>query len=206
MEDQEIIRLLNEDPDKGIHEAIQIYGGAVETICRNFLYDCSDMDIEEAVADTFFKLWKARKRIECRTSQGMKSYIYEIARNTARDRRKKITRVPFYSLEEVEILLDHGEQSNIYKSQGSDSSTSGRYEPEREYARKVRKNEVKRCLGELGEPDHSIFVMRYFYGMKIKEIALRTNMETKKVENLLFRGKEKLAKVLKERGIVSYED
>lgn len=49
MEDKEILDLLNKDPETGIHEAMNRYGGAVETICRNFLYDCQEMDIEEVI-------------------------------------------------------------------------------------------------------------------------------------------------------------
>ena len=105
MEEQEIINLMKENPEAGIHEAISRYGGAVETICRNFLFDCQQMDIEEAVADSFVKLWKAKDRIKISEDKSLKSYIYEIARNTARDKRRSLRRETIFSIEEVELQL-----------------------------------------------------------------------------------------------------
>jgi RNA polymerase sigma factor, sigma-70 family len=183
MEEQEIINLMKEDPEAGIHEAMNRYGGAVETICRNFLFDCQPMDIEEAVADSFVKLWKAKDRIKISKDKSLKSYLYEIARNTARDKRRTLKREKIFSIEEVELQL---------------------YAPlnvEEDYARKSNENILHECLNQTEEPDRSVFILRYFYGEKVKEIADRLKLTPKKVENILYRGKEKLEQALKERGI-----
>ena len=42
---------------------------------------------------------------------------------------------------------------------------------------------------------------RYFYGYKVKDIAELLEISAKQVENILYRGKEKLRKDLIERGI-----
>ena len=58
MRDQEILVILKQNPQQGIHELMVLYGGAIATICRNFLFDCSEEDVEEAIADTFIHFWK----------------------------------------------------------------------------------------------------------------------------------------------------
>lgn len=181
MQEQELIELLKEDPETGISEALLCYGGAVETICRNFLYDCQEMDIEEAVADTFLKLWKAKERIG--RQKGLKSYLYEIARNTARDKRRALNKASIYTLEEVELNL------------------KAPLDVEAEFIRKSNERILHECLNDTEEPDRSIFVLRYFYGVAIKDIAGKLEMAPKRVENILYRGKERLEKVLNERGI-----
>ena len=183
MEEQEIINLMKDNPGAGIHEAMNRYGGAVETICRNFLYDCQEMDIEEAVADSFIKLWKAKDNIIIRQEKNLKSYLYAIARNTARDKRRALKKKAVYSLEEVELQLQA--PLNV----------------EEDFARKSNEDIVHECLNETGEPDRSVFILRYFYGVKVKDIAKRLTLAPKKVENILCRGKEKLEKSLNERGI-----
>ena len=84
MTDQEFLFLLEHDPEAGIHELMQIYGGAIYTICKNFLSDCPESDIEETVADTYIHFWKYRDRFVPDETHSVKSYLYAIARNAAR--------------------------------------------------------------------------------------------------------------------------
>ena len=57
------------------------------------------------------------------------------------------------------------------------------------------------CIRDMAEPDRSIFIYRYFYGFKIKQIAKIIKLSQKKIENTLFRGKEKLRTALIKGGI-----
>mgnify|MGYP002508343733 CR=1 FL=1 len=101
--DSELLRLLSHHPERGMEAILDEYGAAVETICRNFLYDCSQEDREEVVADAFFKLWKYRERIQIDEKSSLKMYLYQIARNTARDFRRKKNRQPVISVEEAAL-------------------------------------------------------------------------------------------------------
>ena len=51
------------------------------------------------------------------------------------------------------------------------------------------------------EPDRTIFLLRYFYFFKVKEIAERLELPPKKVENILSRRKKDLEEILLEGGI-----
>lgn len=183
MEEEQIIKQMIRDPEEGMKEAIRQYGGAVETICRNFLFDCQEMDIEEAIADSFIKLWKAKDKIQSSQGKSLKSYLYEIARNTARDKRRTLKKESIYSIEEVELYLKA--PLNV----------------EEEFARKSNEKILHECLNDTKEPDKSVFIFRYFYGKTIKDIGKHLEMEPKQVENILCRGKVKLEKALHERGV-----
>lgn len=183
MKEQNIIKLMIENEEAGIHEAMKQYGKSVETICRNFLYDCSEMDIEEAIADSFIKLWKSKDKIDINHQGSLKSYLYAIARNTARDKRRALNKASIYSLEEVELQLKAS--LNV----------------EEDFARKLNEGILHECLNDTKEPDRSVFILRYFYGEKIKDIARVLELTPKKVENILCRGKVKLENALNERGI-----
>lgn len=51
------------------------------------------------------------------------------------------------------------------------------------------------------EPMRSIFIFRYFYFYKVKEIADMLKISIKQVENYLYRGKSQLKKELLKRGV-----
>ena len=89
MTDQELLFLLEHNAKAGIHELMQMYGGAIYTICKNFLANCPESDIEETVADTYIHFWKYRDRFVPDEKHSVKSYLYAIARNAARDRRRE---------------------------------------------------------------------------------------------------------------------
>ena len=75
------------------------------------------------------------------------------------------------------------------------------YHLENEVERKRCEDMLHTCLEHMKEPDKSVFLYRYFYGYKVKDIGEMLLLSAKQVENILYRGKEKLRKELLERGI-----
>lgn len=183
MKDIELLFLIKNNPDQGVRKLMKCYGGPVSTICRNFLYDCSEDDIEEAIADTFTNFWKHSQTFELNEKYTLKSYIYTIARNAARDKRRKIKKADIYSIEELALELP------------------AEFSVEKHIERKEAEAILHTCLEKMQEPDKSVFLYRYFYGYKISEIAVMLELPQKKVENILYRGKDRLRKDLCERGI-----
>lgn len=184
MSDEELLILLKTKPEQGIHELMKLYGGAVATICRNFLYDFPEGDIEEVIADTFIHFWKNREHFALKANYTLKSYLYAIARNAARDRHRKAKKADIFSLEELNLELPAG------------------YDLEKEVQRRQYEAVLHTCLEQLREPDKSVFLYRYFYGYRVQDIADKLELNAKQVENILYRGKEKLRRDLVERGLV----
>ena len=67
--------------------------------------------------------------------------------------------------------------------------------------KKQQEQIIHRSVDEMDEPDRSIFILKYFYFLKNREIAEKLNISLKQVENRLARNKEKLKAKLMERGI-----
>lgn len=55
------------------------------------------------------------------------------------------------------------------------------------------------------EPDHTIFLLKYFYNFSIREIAETLQLKEANVQSRERRGREKLKKALAERGVFDYE-
>lgn len=188
MNDNELLQLIQEEPDVGIHKAMELYGKAINTICYSILCDLEDGLVDEAVSDTFFKLWKNSHQFAKEEGKSLKSWLYSIARNTAIDIRRK-NGYPLISL-------------NDENEPEPEAGVSVENQAEKKEIRKI----LHKVIKMLGEPDSSVFLFKYFLCMKNKEIAARLKISEKKTENILYRGKMKLKEMLIERGITCYED
>lgn len=188
MEDWELLERIKEKPDEGIHIAMQQYGKAVNTICKSLLAGCMDGLVDEAVVDTFFKLWKNIDKISLAGGYSLKSYLYSIARNAAIDLRRKHG-YPVLSLEESETI-EIADERNV----------------EGEIEKKELKKTLYQAIVQLGEPDSTVFLQKYYMKRRNKEIAEGLTLSEKKIENILYYGKKKLRKWLEERGITCYEN
>ena len=179
--ENDILRLLQSDPEEGMKQLIELYGGAVMTICRNILFDCAAEDIEEAAADSLVGLWRSAENYREDQGYSLKSYLYGVARHTALDRRRKLKKQASV-LPIDELLLEAADNVEF------------------DYLQKIDSNIVHDSLSVMDEPDRSIFILRYFYFEKVKDIAARLKLAPKLVENRLYYGKNKLRQAFEERG------
>lgn len=185
LEDSKLIFLLINEPEQGIRESIIAYGALVKMLSMNILGAENKGDIEECVADTFVKLWKSIQAFDPDKGK-LKNFIAGIARHTALDCYRKLYKSrDILPLEEqtLEFFVDMAEETER------------------------RNNEIviKEVVNELKEPDREIFIRRYFYYESIKSIAEKLELDVKKIENTLYRGKKKLQEKLIERGVIRYE-
>lgn len=184
--EKQVIKLLKQSPEEGLKMAIEIYGSAVKTICTNILDNLEKEDIEEAISDTFFKLWKNIDNFKTNKNTSLKSYVYAIARNVCFDKLKRLNlNLSLFDIDENNL----GVSINMYD----------------EYAKIQNEKIIKETLNKFKEPDKSIFILRFFYFEKIKSIALKLNLNEKKIENILHRSKNKLKDELIKGGII-YEE
>ena len=185
--DRKIIKLLKKSPEDGIKMVIDVYGSAVNTICKNILINLNSEDIEDAISDTFFKLWKNVDNFNVEKNKSLKSYIYAIARNTCFDKLKSFNcNTSLFDVDENDLGID--------------------VNMEDEYSKLHNKKIIKTTLDNFKEPDRSIFILRYFYFEKVKVIASKLNLSEKKVENILYRSKTKLKEELIKGGIIYEKD
>lgn len=139
----------------------------------------SRQDIEEISADVFISLWNCSNKMELH-GNSLKSYIAAIARNKAKT---------VLTSRKIDLL-------SLYEDTLAAPDVVDEYITARETSELINK-----AVFEMGELYREIFIRRYFYFEKIKDIAKRLSMNKKTVETRLIRGREKLRKALLERGI-----
>ncbi|MBR6020263.1 MAG: sigma-70 family RNA polymerase sigma factor [Lachnospiraceae bacterium] len=188
MEESKLLVLLTTEPERGVEQLIHTYGPAVHTICHSMLAGNPPEEIEEAVSDVFVNIWQHRDRIRTDGTCSLKSYLYAVARNVCRDRLRAAKTTPLSLDRALEDGLEPASPELV-----DDSVVS-----------EWLQGEVLASLEELGEPERSIIIERYYLGRSVKDIAERTHFPTKKVENVLYRGKLKLRTVLQKKGVTPY--
>lgn len=177
MTDKEMIACIRSNPSDGIKSAMDAYAGAVYKICSSILSGYSSEDIEETVSDSFFNLWKAVSDERYNGQAELKYYLYGIARKVALNRKRRIA-------------------SDVSADDISDIDIAGEDNIESQVIDRSQCEIIRSMILSLKSPDKEIFIGKYFEELSVKEIAQRLGISTKKVENVLFRGKEKLKKQL----------
>lgn len=180
MTEQELLEALQERPKDGIRMMTEQYGGLVYALTwRRLQGRLSREDIEECVSDIFFEFYQCRDRIDLERGS-IKSFLLIIAERRAikyYERKGK----PYET-----VALDSEE--------GMELPAAANVEQEVE-----QKEESKRLMSaiqDLGEPNSTIIIQKYYYGMTAKEIGKALGMSKNAVEKRIKRGLEKLKKVL----------
>ena len=84
--DDELIRLLKTNPEKGLEKLMNTYMGFVYTIVFNKLNSiCSQEDIEECVSTVFYEAFQCRNNIDP-AKGSIKSFLGVLAKRKAIDR------------------------------------------------------------------------------------------------------------------------
>ncbi len=181
-EEKKLLRLIRRHPDKGMGLAIEKYGDAVKTICCSMLREYGAEDVEDAMEECFVRIWQIALKPTGKI-QSLQSYIYQTARNCAWDVLRQKGKHQAWSLEALEDM-------------GSFIEPEAPEDTERQVMDRIQKEECLRVIRSFEEPDKSIFLMRFLYEYKVKDIAATTGLAEDNVESRIRRGKKKLQSIL----------
>ena len=181
MTDEDILLLMKQDDSSALDALMTRYKTLVSFIVSQSVRNSAD--IEEAVQDTFYKVWRNRSTINTEL-RSLKGYISMAAKSCAEDKRRSVSR-------HVEAEDISAEENDI----GIDIDYTD--ETKRENMRIIAE-----CIRAMTSPDRDIFIERYYFRLPVKEIAQRHDIRSKKVENILARRKKKLGKELLSKGII----
>lgn len=181
MEDKKLLRLLDKDPSTGMDELIDQYAGLVYAVVRGKLadYHYVSTDIEDCVADTFSEFYIGLGGFDPKRSS-IKSYLCVLARNNAIDLLRRRTK------ENLNISID-ADDSFLQIRDDFDIIS--------ELEERVLVGEVFRAIKDLGEPDSSIIIRKYYFGESSKEIARKIGMTAVNVDTRAHRALNKLKKL-----------
>lgn len=168
VEEQELLQALCRNPQKGLAEILDRYGGTLQAVIRRILHD--PRDVEECMADVLVQCWRKAQSLKEQQIR-LKGWLIVTARNKAIDRYRQLNRECADPLpEDFELIAK--------EAVGRDRS------------------EAEELMAELVEemepPDREIFIRRY-YGLESgREIGLALHMEEHAVNVRLSRGRARL--------------
>ena len=182
----ELSELLSRSPEECHRVLMQEYGKYVYSIVYNKLrsYDTQE-DIEECFCDVFADIF-IKFEYDEKYVNDIKSYIGTVARRTAIDRYRKLS-----AEREHTSYTDEDEMTELVSDFSVDEQVDS------SELRRILLNSIK----ELGEPDSTILIQKFYYNRKSSEIAKTVSMTASSVRSRCTRAIDKLRGKLAEAGI-----
>ena len=172
MEDSELYALLQIDAEAGMRACIRQYHAAVHNICSQIL--------RRTPEDSFLQLWRTLDRLS--DPAHLRAYLCTIARNQALSRYRALTAgltradaLPEDLTDDTDIILALEKRADAEAMQSA--------------------------IMTLKEPDREIFVRKYYYMEPMRSLAKRFSLTEKQIDNILYRSKQRLRKILEEDAI-----
>ena len=184
MTDNDYRRLFNRSPREAQNTLFDEYFSYVYTIVFNKLRSCAAKeDIEECVSDVFADVFEYFDN-DSEKNGNIKGFISTVAIRRAINMFHSLT-----SKSGRTVPLEEGDADNIR------DDTNIAQNAERAELRRT----LLRLVEELGEPDSTIIIQKYYYDMNSKEIAETVSLEPAAVRvrcsRAIRRLKDKLAKL-----------
>ncbi len=171
MNDETVIKRISSGDEKALAAVMDKYSRLLWK-CASSVLGSSEADIEECVADVFISIWRNPGQYDPGRGK-LSTLLCTMAKSRALDRLRSIKA---RREEPAELLPEIAEGS------AEDTTDQG----------------IDECLSKLSEEDCEIVKRRYYHEQKPAEIAMDMGIDKKKVENRLFRSKQKLKGMLKE--------
>lgn len=178
MSQKELIEMLLKDPEKGIEAIIESYSGLVYKIIRHRLAFLSQSDIEEAVSDVFYDIYRYRSKIDSEKGS-LSSFIITIAQRRAVDIFRK-------------------RKNEVFSEISDEDMFSSIPDPDNFSLKEEERSLLISAVVSLGEPDSTIVFRKYFLGEKHSEIGKILGLSENAVGKRLRKSLEKLKVIMKE--------
>jgi len=137
-----------------------------------------DEDIEEIISDVFLAIWKNSENLNRHTN--IKEYLTGIAKNVTRNKYRS-TELNYSISDYEEKLFDNFNIEKLSEEKEQDGI-------------------IKKALKNLSDEEYNIFIMFYYNGKKIKEIAELLHLSESNVKVKLHRIRKLVKKDLKSGG------
>lgn len=177
MKEERLAARLKKKDDQALGEIIDLYTPLVSTIIYNVSKGTmTKEDIEEVTSDVFVTLWKNSGKI---IPEKLKSYICCIAKTRAINKmatiRSNLVSIEDYDLEDDFSISDETENKDI-------------------------RDELRKVINEIKEPEHEILIRYYYYYQSTSKIAKVMGINVETIKYKLRKTREKIKSMLTERG------
>ena len=176
LQDAKLIEKIKHGDETAMDIVINQYARLLWTIADAVLEKVGTIqDVEECVADVFIYLWQHAEKYAHEKGK-LKVWLSIITRTRAINRYRKLCQSQALPLQE-EIFLQRLDLTEHLESQ-------------------EKKTLLLSAINLLKEEERDILTRRYYYEQKPKTIATALGLSVKRVENILYRAKQKLRQIL----------
>ncbi len=162
----------------------------VETNKKKVYYLALDLtgnhhDAEDLSQEVFIRAFRGVSKF--RGNAKLSSWLYRITVNRYLDMKRK-KRMLFFNPQQTTDRSDFEPQAPVLRDNGAD--------PERLTESGLIQVHIKQALQALSARERSVFILRHYHELPLKDIAHMLNVADGTVKSLLFRALEKLRKEL----------
>lgn len=183
MKEKKQIKEYQTNNEINLEEIIKEYSKYIQKIIENIsIKNLSKEDIEEITTDTFFIVWKNRKKLD--KEKLLSSYIAGIVKNLVKEKARKIS--INYDITDYENTLSDLKNIDMI------------------YEQREQIEQIKKVVEQMKKEDIDIFNLYYYSYKKVKEISNMLNISEFNVKSRLHRIRKKIKKEL-EKGGYSHE-
>ena len=155
-----------------LEKIIDKYSRLMWTVASRILNDLgNEQDVEECIADVFIDLWKDPDSFDSDRGS-IRTWLCLKVRSKAIDRFRKLSL-------RLADELDPEQASQIP-------------EPAEELIRRERTDELRTLIARLDDESREIVTRRFFMDQKPAQISRIMDLPVRRVENVIYRSKEKL--------------
>ena len=166
--------------EAGLEALMKKYGDPLTLYIDGYLHDVHEA--EDLMIEVFSYLFTKKPRIR---DGGLKAYLYKAARHMAL--RRKSRRRLFFSLDDL--------------NEEPDAQTL----VEEVVRTKERDQFLHFCMDELNSDYREALYLTYFEGMSYLQAAEVMGKSEKQITNMVYRGKDRLRRLLEREGITNVE-
>lgn len=166
------------------HELVERYKKKVYFIAYDIMGN--HHDAEDASQEVFIKMFRTLRTF--RQDAKMSSWLYQITVNTCIDSMRRGSS----KLNKITDNLEEKEKTKSFSVKGDISPT----DPARMTESALMQKHISHALTKVSPKERTVFVMRHYNDLKMKEIAEILNVSVGTVKSLLFRAVKKLQKEL----------
>jgi len=156
----------------------KIYGLAYE-VTKNHT------DAEDVSQVAFMKVYKSIGTFQKDAS--LNSWLYRIVVNTAIDHIRKR---PFFPADKTETVPGR------FADDGIQPVTNRSGDPQHEAESALMQKKIENALGQISEREKTVFLLRHYHDLNLKEIAVALGISLGSVKSYLFRSIKKIQKEL----------
>ncbi len=184
MDDDKIIALFFRRSEDAIHETDQKYGALLRSIARNILGD--DPQTHDCVSDAYLQAWNAIPPLR---PQRLSAWLGRLVRNNAIDRWRSSRAHKRDS--EMTLLLEE-----------LDECIPSAHSVAQEVEARELAETLNAWLDTLPKEDRCLFLLRYWNGESLQELARKRGMKPGKLAQRMYRLRQSLKAVLEKEGVL----